>query len=93
MSSPNGTRLLASSCSDSVSGPHTSSPCTRLLLPRSPAPYCTVFTCMSYQFSQNVQTMPPWCVMSRYQSAQPSQMHIAARCGGCSVATCHWFEP
>ena len=59
MSSPKALRFLASSASDRVSGPQTSSPWTRERLPRSPAPYCTVFTCMSYQFSQNVQTMPP----------------------------------
>jgi hypothetical protein len=48
---------------------------------------------MSYQFFQNVERMPPWRVMSRNQSAAPSQMHIAARCGGCSEATCHWLMP
>ena len=31
----------------------------RLRWPRSPAPYCTVLTCMSYQFAQNVERMPP----------------------------------
>ena len=30
-----------------------------LRLPRSPAPYCTVFTCMSYQLAQKVESMPP----------------------------------
>ncbi len=52
-----------------------------------------ILTCMSYQFSQNVERMPPWCVMSRYQSAEPSHTHMAARCGGCRDATCHWFMP
>src|SRR5689334_24350908 len=56
---------------------HTSCPCTGLRLPRSPAPYCTVLTCMSYQFSQNVERMPPWCVMSRYQSAARSEEHTS----------------
>jgi hypothetical protein len=28
--------------------------------------------------------------MSRYQSLAP-QGHIAARCGGCKAATCHWL--
>ena len=48
---------------------------------------------MSYQLAQKVLTMPPWCVPSRYQSAMPSQTQIAARCGGCSEATCHWLVP
>ena len=61
--------------------------------PFSPRPYCTVLTCMSYQLAQNVETMPPWWVASRYQSDAPSQTHIAARCGGCRPATCHWFMP
>src|SRR3954464_6198643 len=93
MSSPKLQRLRASSASDSVSSPHTSAPVTRLRGPRSPSPYCTVLTCMSYQLAQKVDRMPPWCVMSRYQSAAPSQRHIAARGGGCRPAPCHWLMP
>jgi hypothetical protein len=76
-----------------VSSPHTLTPVTGLTGPLSPSPYCTVLTCMSYQFAQNVETMPPWWVASRYQSHEPSHTHMAARCGGCSPATCHWFMP
>ena len=37
--------------------------------------------------------MPPWWVNSRYQSVAPSHGQIAARCGGCWAATCHWLIP
>src|SRR3954468_6780690 len=93
ISAPKSQRFCASSSSVSVSGPQTRPPCTRERPPRSPAPCCTVLTCMSYQLAQKVERMPPWCVASRYQSAAPSQMHIAARRGGCSEATCHWLMP
>src|SRR5258708_38646172 len=89
MSSPKLVRLRASSSSDMVSSPQTNAPVTWLRGPFSPRPYCTVFPCMSYQFAQNVERIPPWCVISRYQSAAPSQIHIALRWGGCSEATCH----
>src|ERR1700730_6307450 len=91
MSSPKLERLRANSSSDIVSSPQTNAPVTWLRGPLSPRPNCTVFTCMSYQFAQNVETIPPWCVMSRYQSAAPSQIHIAFRWGGCREATCHWL--
>src|SRR5690348_12356630 len=61
ISSPKSQRFFCSSRSDSVSSPHTSAPVTRLRGPRSPRPYCTVFTCMSYQLAQNVERIPPWC--------------------------------
>ena len=43
-------------------------------------------------FVQNdVSGMPPWRATSRYVSLHPSQMFIAARCGGCSAAVFHWL--
>ena len=83
--------MRASSSSDSVSGPATYSPVLGFTAPRFPTPCWTVSTCGGYQLAQKVDTIPPWCVMSRYQSAAPSQMHIAVRCGGWRDATCHWL--
>src|SRR4029079_6081213 len=93
ISAPNSDRLRASSASSSVSSPHTSTPVLGLTGPRSPRPYWTVLTCMSYQLVQNVERIPPWWVESRYQSDAPSHTHIAARCSGRSPATSHWFIP
>ena len=59
ISSPKLERFRVSCSSDIVSSPHTSAPVTMLRGPRSPSPYCTVFTCMSYQLAQNVDRMPP----------------------------------
>jgi hypothetical protein len=46
---------------------------------------------MSYQLAQKVERIPPWRVASRYQSAAPSQAHMAASPRGLREATCHWF--
>src|SRR5260221_14034937 len=79
-------RFFSSSSGERVSGPHTDSPVTRLLAPRSPCPCCTVFTCMSCQFLRKLQMMPPWRLPSRELSHQPSHTQIAARCGGLAPA-------
>src|SRR5262245_37011117 len=83
-------RFSANSFSVKVSGPHTVSPVTRLLAPRSPWPCCTVFTCMSCQFLRKLQMIPPCRALSRYASFHPSHAQIAARCGGCDAAARHW---
>ncbi len=59
MSSPKLDRLRANSASDMVTSPQTNAPVTWLRRPLSPKPNCTVFTCMSYQFDQNVERIPP----------------------------------
>jgi len=59
-SAPRSARLRASSSSESVSGPATSSPVMRLRAPRSPIPCCTFVTCRGYQLAKNVERMPPW---------------------------------
>ena len=93
ISAPKSARLAASSSSVMVSSPQALTPVSGWRGPRSPNPCWTDFTCMSYQLAQKVETMPPWWVMSRYQSAAPSQTHMAARAGGWSDATCHWLIP
>ena len=89
---PRSTRLRINSSSGSVSGPATSSPVLGLRGAFSPMPCWTLRICSGYQVVKNVLRIPPWWVMSRYQSAAPSHGHIAVRCGGCSEATCHWFQ-
>jgi hypothetical protein len=54
-------------------------------------PHCTAIIARGYQLVRNSQKMPPWWVTSRYKSAPPSQAQIAARCGGCRLATCQAF--
>ncbi len=61
--------------------------------PRSPNAVLDGFHLHVVPVGQKVETMPPWWVMSRYQSAAPSQTHMAARAGGWSDATCHWLIP
>jgi hypothetical protein len=59
MSAPRSVRLAASSGPLSLSSPQAGTPVLGLTGPFSPKPYCTVLTCMSYQFAQNVETIPP----------------------------------
>src|SRR5260221_3686533 len=86
-------RFFSSSSGGSVSGPHTDSPVTRLLAPRSPCPCCTVFTCMSCQFLRKLQMMPPWRLPARELSLHPSPQHIAARGGGFVAAPAPQLVP